>query len=163
MRLLVIMIMTLYSFALTLPNKFSSEFIQTINSNDKNLTYKGKVYLNNNEIVWKYIYPNNKIIWVKDKVYIYEPDLEQLTITKRNKLSLRDIVKNAKKIKNNLYFSKVENKKIYFIYDKTLKKLYYKNNIGNKITIKFFNQKNDVNKSVFKINLPKDIDIIYQN
>ncbi len=163
MRLLIIMIATLYTYSLTLPKQFSAKFIETISSKDKNLTYKGEVYYKDKNIVWKYTYPNKKIIWVKDKIYIYEPDLEQITITKRKKLSLNNIIKNSKKIKDNLYVSNVEKKKIYFIYDKTLKKLFYKNEIGDKVTINFFNQKNDVNNSIFRINVPKDIDIIYQN
>jgi outer membrane lipoprotein carrier protein len=57
----------------------------------------------------------------------------------------------------------VEDKKIYFIYDKTLKKLFYTDELGNKVEIKFFNQKNSTDKNIFKLSFPNDVDIIYQN
>jgi len=81
---------------------------------------------------------------------------------KRKKMTLQDILKNSKKIKNNLYISKIDNKKIYFIYDKTLKKLYYTDDIGNKVEINFFAQNKKTPEEVFKIIYPQDIDIIYQ-
>jgi len=149
-------------YGIELPKEFSAKFIQTIKSNDQNLIYKGQVFYKKGSIVWKYNYPTQKIIWVEDKVYIYEPDLLQVTITKRKKMTLQDILKNSKKIKNNLYISKIDNKKIYFIYDKTLKKLYYTDDIGNKVEINFFAQNKKTPEEVFKIIYPQDIDIIYQ-
>ncbi|GAB6044806.1 hypothetical protein JCM11957_04040 [Caminibacter profundus] len=161
-KLLLIIFFMKLLYGIELPNEFSAKFIQTIKSNDQNLTYKGQVFYKKGNIVWKYNYPTQKIIWIEDKVYIYEPDLLQVTITKRKKLTLEDILKNSKKIKNNLYISQIDNKKIYFIYDKTLKKLYYTDDIGNKVEINFFEQNKKTPKEIFKINYPQDIDIIYQ-
>jgi outer membrane lipoprotein carrier protein len=117
--------------------------------------------VNKNIIYWKYTYPNLKEIWIKDKVYIYEPDLMQVTISKKPKLNLFKILKNAKKLKNNLYVAFADNKEIYFIYDKRLKKAYYTDDIGNRVEIYF--KKIDKNISIPPLNFPKDIDIIYQN
>ncbi|MEO1923990.1 MAG: LolA-like outer membrane lipoprotein chaperone, partial [Nautiliaceae bacterium] len=142
---------------------FKSDFNQTIISDNQKLIYKGKVFYKNKQILWKYIYPEKKYIWVKDKVYIYEPDLMQVTITKKQNLNLQNILKHAKKIKNNLYETNLDNKKIYFIYDKTLKKLYYTDEMGNKVKINFYNQSNEVNDSIFKPKIPDDTDVIYQN
>jgi outer membrane lipoprotein carrier protein len=162
MRFIILAFISILAYALSLPKEFSANFTQHIFSNDKNLTYKGKIFYKNKELVWKYTYPTEKIIWIKDKVYIYEPDLYQVTITKRKKLTLDKIVKNSKKIGKNLYLSKINNKKIYFLYDKTLQKLYYTDELGNKVEIKFYNQKNYAPKKVFEINFPNDVDYIYQ-
>ncbi|WP_236618702.1 LolA-like outer membrane lipoprotein chaperone [Lebetimonas sp. JH292] len=149
------------SNALNLPKEFKAKFTQYIYSKDKKLTYKGIVILKNNEIYWKYTYPNIKEIWIKDKVYIYEPDLMQVTISKKAKLNLFKILKNAKKLDKNLYVAINNKKEIYFIYDKTLKKAWYTDDIGNKVEIYF--KKTNKNISIPPLNFPKDIDIIYQN
>jgi outer membrane lipoprotein carrier protein len=121
------------------------------------------VFYNQGDIVWKYIYPYKKIIWVKDKVYVYEPDIMQLTIAKRKNNTLSDILKHSKKVKDHLYKAKIENKTVYFIYDKTLKKIFYTDEVGNKVNIVFYNQKNNAPKNVFKLTYPQDVDVIYQN
>jgi outer membrane lipoprotein carrier protein len=160
-KFILLIILCLNLSALNLPKNFAANFTQYIYQNDKKLTYKGIIILNNNQIYWKYTYPTLKEIWIKDKVYIYEPDLIQVTISKKPKLNLFKILKNAKKIDNNKYMALADNKEIYFIYDKTLKKAYYKDDIGNSIEIYF--KKLDKNISVPPLNFPKDIDFIYQN
>jgi outer membrane lipoprotein carrier protein len=148
-------------FALNLPKNFATKFTQYIYQNNKKLTYKGIVILNNNKIYWKYTYPSLKEIWIKDKVYIYEPDLMQVTVSKKPKLNLFKILKNAKKLKDNLYVALADNKEIYFIYNKTLKKAYYTDDIGNRVEIYF--KKINKNLKIPPLNFPKDIDFIYQN
>ena len=163
MKKIIFLLVFNFLFALAIAESFSTNFIQTINSNGKKLTYKGKIYFKNPKILWKYTYPNEKYIWIIDKVYIYEPDLYQVTIAKKPEFTLTDILKNAKKIKNNTYKTKLKNKTVYFIYDKTLQKLWYKDNLGNLVTIKFSNQKaKNLNPEIFIPNYPKDVDIIYQ-
>ena len=161
MRFLILFI-SVFLFAIDMPKAFKSEFNQTIISDNKKLIYKGRVFYKKKQIFWKYTYPEEKYIWVKEKVYIYEPDLMQVTITKKQNLNLQNILRDAKKIKNNLYETDLDNKKIYFIYDKTLKKLYYTDEMGNKVEINFYNQSNEVNDSIFKPNIPDDTDVIYQ-
>jgi outer membrane lipoprotein carrier protein len=148
-------------FAINLPKNFAAKFTQYIYQNNKKLTYKGIVILNNNQIYWKYTYPSLKEIWIKDKVYIYEPDLMQVTVSKKPKLNLFKILKNAKKLKDNLYVALADNKEIYFIYDKTLKKAYYNDDIGNRVEIYF--KKINKNLKIPPLNFPKDTDFIYQN
>jgi len=150
-------------FALNLPNNFSANFVQTINSNGKKIVYKGKVFFKNSKILWQYTYPNEKYIWINDKVYIYEPDLYQVTITKKPDLTLTKILKNAKKIGHNTYETEFKNTKVYFIYDGTLKKIWYKDEVGNLVTIVFKNQNNlKLDNDLFIPTYPKDVDIIYQ-
>jgi len=151
-------------FALELPKYFSADFIQNIYSDRKVLTYKGKIYTDSKNVFWKYIYPNEKEIWINDKVYVYEPDLLQVTISKKPHFSLFEAVKNAKKIKNGEYIAKVDSKTVHFIYDKTLKKAWYTDDVGNRVEITFQNpsvEKTDA--SVFIPKYPKNVDIIYQN
>jgi outer membrane lipoprotein carrier protein len=157
----IILFLAINLFALTLPKNFTAKFTQYIYQNDKKLTYKGIVLATKHQIYWKYTYPSLKEIWIKDKVYVFEPDLMQVTISKKLKLNLFEILKNAKKLKKNLYVAIANNKEIYFIYDKTLKKVYYTDDIGNKVKIYF--KKLDKNLSIPPIKFPEDIDIIYQN
>jgi outer membrane lipoprotein carrier protein len=158
---IIILIIISNLFALNLPKNFTAKFIQYIYQNDKKLKYEGIVILNNNKVYWKYIYPIAKEIWIKDKVYVYEPDLMQITISKKPKLNLFKILKNAKKLNKKLYAAIANNKEIYFIYDKTIKKAYYTDDIGNRVEIYF--KKLDKNLKIPPLNFPKDIDVIYQN
>ena len=150
-------------FSLNLPKYFSANFTQKIYSQDKILTYKGKIYTNLKQTYWKYTYPNKKEIWVNDKVYIYEPDLIQVTIAKKPKLDLFNAIKKAKKI-NNDYIAKINNKKIHFIYNNTLQKAWYIDDVGNKVELIFTNQSTKkIDQNLFIPKYPKDVDIIYQN
>jgi len=162
MRSVFIFLIALLSYAIELPKEFSAEFNQTIISENQKITYKGNIFYNNGNLVWKYVYPSEKIIWIKDKFYIYEPDLYQVTIAKRDQTTLNEIIKKAKKTGENLYRYDKDDKKIYFVYDKILKKLYYTDDMGNKVVINFYNQKNSVNLSAFEIKIPKDVDYIYK-
>jgi len=152
-----------FLFAISIPNNFSANFVQTITSDGKKLTYKGEIFFKKPNILWKYTYPNEKYIWVKNKVYIYEPDLYQVTIAKKPDFILTKILKKAKKFKKNIYKTKLKDKTVFFIYNKTLQKLWYKDNLGNLVTIKFLNQKEKkISPKLFIPKYPKDVDIIYQ-
>jgi outer membrane lipoprotein carrier protein len=158
---IIIFLLTISLFAFNIPKNFAANFKQYIYQNDKKLKYKGIVVINNNQVYWKYTYPNIKKIWITDKVYIYEPDLMQVTVSKKPKLNLFKILKNAKKLNGNKYIALADNKEIYFIYDKTLKEAYYKDDIGNKVEIYF--QKLDKNISIPPLKFPNDVDFIYQD
>ncbi len=161
----IILIFFLAGFlnALNLPSNFQADFIQTINSNGKKLIYKGKIYYQKNKIFWHYNYPVEKYIWINDKVYVYEPDLIQVTISKKPKFNLQNIVKNAKRIKPHEFETVIDKKKVYFIFDKIIKKLWYKDEMGNLVSI-VFNKTSlkKINPSLFIPKYPKDVDIIYQ-
>ena len=158
----IILLSIMYLNALSLPKNFEADFTQTINSNGKKLYYKGRIFYKKGRILWEYSYPVKKYIWINDKVYVYEPDLMQVTISKRPEFTLQNILKNAKKEKN-FYITKIENKKVYFTYDKTLKSLHYKDDAGNLVTITFSNfSTKPLKKSLFIPRYPDDVDIIYQ-
>ena len=161
MKKIILLIFT-NLFALNLPPYFSATFTQKIYSDNKTLTYKGEVYTNSKEIFWKYTYPEEKYIWIKDKVYIYEPNLLQLTITKKPKINLFNVINQATQIDKNKYVAQIDNKQVYFIFDKTLKKAWYKDDLGNKVVFTFKNQSNKkINNSIFIPTYPKEVDIIY--
>ena len=148
--------------ALMLPKNFKADFIQTINNNQNTLVYKGKIFYKNGKILWEYIYPVKKYIWINNKVYIYEPNLMQVTISKKPSFNLYNILKNAKKEKN-FYISKINNKKVYFVYNKTIKSLHYKDDAGDLVKISFSNiSTKPIKNFVFTPHYPEDVDIIYQ-
>ncbi len=158
------LLLTFNLFALNLPKYFSADFVQKIYSDKSTLIYKGKVYTDSKSVFWKYTYPNEKDIWINDKIYVYEPDLLQVTITKKTETNLFDAIKKAKNIHKNTFIATLNNKKIYFEYNKTLKKAYYTDDVGNKVEILFSNQSTKkIAPSIFKPIFPDDIDVIYQN
>jgi len=160
----IILILLITSInALNLPSYFKANFTEMINSNGKKLIYKGSVFYHNNKVFWHYTYPVEKYIWINKKVYVYEPDLIQVTISKKPKFTLQNILSNAKKIKANEYKTVIDNTTIYFVFDKTIKKLWYKNKMGNLIEINFSNQsEKKINPDIFIPHYPKNVDIIYQ-
>ncbi len=164
--LITTLISLLYAFNLKY-TQFSTDFNQTIKSNNKTISYKGKLYIKNDLILWKYLYPTSKTIWItNNKIYIYEPDLYQVTIyNNQKKDSLFELIKSANKIKPNLYVKKYNDKTIYFqTKNGLIDKIYYKDKIGNLVTLNFYNtKKENISKLFFIPKYPKDVDFIYAN
>ena len=162
LKLKILLLMVINLHALNLPHYFHAKFTQKIYSDKKTLTYKGEIYTDSKQVFWKYTYPNTKEIWINDKVYVYEPDLLQVTISKKPKLNLFEAIKKAKKTEKG-YIAKIDNKTIHFIYDKTLKKAWYTDDIGNKVVINFKDvSTKKINPEIFTPKFPDDVDIIYQ-
>jgi outer membrane lipoprotein carrier protein len=166
MKKLIFILLAIYSFAFELKYKsFISDFNQSVKSEKTTISYNGKVYIKNNLIYWHYIKPIEKKIWITtNKIYVYEPDLEQITIYQTSqKDNLFRLIKSAKQIKNTLYLKKYDNKNIYFKTSNNLiKKIYYKDKIDNLVTLNFSNiKRKDLNLSIFIPNYPNYVDIIY--
>jgi len=166
MKHLIVIFMIIFSYGFDIKYKsFESDFNQTVKSENKVILYTGKVYVNNNLVYWHYLKPIEKKIWaINNKIYVYEPDLEQVTIYKTSKKdNFFDLIKTAKKEKNNLYLKKYDNKNIYFeVNNKLVKKIYYKDKIDNLVTLNFYNIKpKEFNISFFKPKYPEYVDIIY--
>ena len=166
MKQLFLTFIAIYAFGFELKlNKFISDFNQSVKSEKKSINYEGKVYVNNSLIYWHYLKPIEKKIWITmDKIYVYEPDLEQVTIYNTSKKdNFFELIKSAKKIKNNLYLKEYDNKKIYFeTKNGLITKIYYKDKIDNLVTLNFFHTtKKDLNLSFFIPKYPKYVDIIY--
>jgi len=166
MKLIIILFYIIFSYSFELKyNSFEAEFNQSVESDNKTIHYYGKVAVNSNLIFWHYLKPIEKKIWVTtDKIYIYEPDLEQVTI---HSISKKDnffkLLKESRKIDNNLYSKKIENKTIFFKVDKKMiKKIYYKDKVDNLVTLNFFNiKKREFQKKRFIPNYPEYVDKIY--
>ena len=162
--ILIFMIIFSYGFELKYKN-FESDFNQSVKSENKTINYNGKVYVKDSLVYWHYTKPIEKKIWATlNKIYVYEPDLEQTTIydtTKKD--NFFELIKTAKKIKNNLYLKKYNNKDIYFqVKDNIITKIYYKDKVDNLVTINFYNTKpKKFNLSFFMPKYPDYVDIIY--
>ena len=116
-------------------------------------------------IVWKYSDPIEKYVYITNtEVTIIEPELEQAIVTKLQKeINILKLLKNAEKITNNTYRSEAYNN-IYILSIKNnqLTQIKYKDEIDNKITIKFDNikQNEDIANAIFKYHIPFEYDVI---
>ncbi|WP_457560137.1 LolA-like outer membrane lipoprotein chaperone [Caminibacter sp.] len=166
MRFFLICVLAMFSFAINLPKKFSADFNQTITSDKQTLKYSGKIFYDNGKIVWEYLRPYKKTIWVLDKVYVYEPDLMQVTIIEKKEKNPLLLIKNAKKIGENRYETEYNGIKYVFeLYGKKIKypkKIYFTDKMENRVVIIFTNIKNKTDTKVFKPDFPSDVDVIYQ-
>ena len=85
MRIVLINILLILElFAINFPKYFSADFVQKIYSDNNTLTYKGKIYTDSKHVFWKYTYPNEKEIWINDKVYVYEPQFNMYNLLVKN-------------------------------------------------------------------------------
>jgi len=166
MKHIILIFMIIFSYGFNIKYKsFESNFEQSVKSDNKTIFYQGKVYVDNNMVYWHYTKPIEKKIWaINNKIYVYEPDLEQVTIFNTNKKDdFFDLIKTAKKEKNNLYLKKYDNKNIYFkTKNNLITQIYYKDKIDNLVTLKFYNtQPKKFDLSMFKPKYPDYVDIIY--
>ena len=162
--ILIFMIILSYGFDIKYKS-FESDFNQSVKSENKIIHYEGKVFVDNNLVYWHYIKPIEKKIWAtNDKIYVYEPDLEQVTIyQKSNNDNFFKLLKTAKKIDKNTYLKKYDNKNIYFkTKNDLITKIYYKDKIDNLVTLNFYNvEKKEFNNSIFQPKYPDYVDTIY--
>jgi outer membrane lipoprotein-sorting protein len=148
MKRLLLIFLSVYAFSFELKfHKFISDFNQSVKSENKTINYQGKVFVNNELIFWHYEKPIEKKIWITyNKIYVYEPDLEQVTIYNTSKKdNFFILIKSAKKLKNNLYLKEYDNKKIYFeTKNGLINKIYYKDKVDNLVTLIFIKQKKKI-------------------
>jgi len=166
MKHIILILFIVFSYGFELKYKsFESDFNQSVKSDNKVIKYEGKVFINNNLVYWHYTKPIEKKIWATlDKIYVYEPDLEQVTIYTKNKNDdFFELLKTAKLIKKDIYMKEYDNKKIYFKVDNNLvKKIYYKDKIDNLVTLNFYDTKQkEFNLSFFEPKYPQYVDVIY--
>ncbi len=148
----------------------SSSFIQTI-TNDENstITYTGNFYATSKQMaIWIYKTPiAKKVYFIKNKVVIIEPELEQAIITTlKQSPNFATIIKRAKKISKNKYTTKYEDTN-YYIYTKNgeISSIKYSDKLENKVVIKLNNLEKNIilDDALFKVNIPKDYDIVTDN
>jgi outer membrane lipoprotein-sorting protein len=148
-------------------NSYEANFIQTITNNTNNIIkYTGKIYVqNNSNILWQYLKPVAKSVYIiGKKVYIEEPELEQVIISNIHKeLNLFNIINNSTKIKENIFQNSINNITYTIkIKDKKLISINYIDEIDNKIEILFLNGLKDypLEKGLFDYVPPFYYDII---
>ncbi|WP_281951018.1 LolA-like outer membrane lipoprotein chaperone [Nitrosophilus kaiyonis] len=150
-------------------DSFKSSFLQTVKSNNKIVKYKGELYFKKPaKILWKYKEPIIKSIYIiNDQVVIIEPEIEQVTISHFSETkNIIDILKNAKKVKENLYIAiyKDQNFKIFLDNNQNLKKIIFKDELDNNIEIVFLNPKKniDIEDKIFEYKINPEYDVIFQ-
>ena len=148
----------------------SSDFTQTItNEENSTITYKGSFYATSKQMaLWIYKTPiSKKVYFIKNRVVIIEPELEQAIITTlKQSPNFATIIKRAKKISKNRYLTKYENTN-YYIYIKNgeISSIKYRDKLENRVVIKLNNLEKNIilDNALFKVNIPKDYDIIQNN
>ncbi len=149
---------------------FSADFEQNIvNDQQSRITYRGKLYAKkqNNKALWIYTNPvNKKIYYSSGKVVIIEPELEQAIFAKLDKVpNILTLLQKAKKIGAGRYLATFNKTDYTIIFkDSKLSEIRYKDELHNKVTIRFHEQKTNLSipdtKFVWKI--PEDYDILEQ-
>ncbi|BAF69941.1 LolA-like outer membrane lipoprotein chaperone [Nitratiruptor sp. SB155-2] len=168
-KLLIIFISAISILADIKIEALQSHFIQQItNDQNKTITYTGEVvYKAPNHLYWKYVSPIRKEIYINGKkAVIIEPEIEQVVIKRLDDtLSLDTILHNAKKISKDRFEANYENKKFTILLKNS--KLYtieYKDELGNNVTLKFINPKQNVqiDPSLFEYHIDPEYDVIYE-
>jgi len=161
---------TLFSASLDKLNTLESNFKQSIvNEQNSKITYSGKMYATkqNNQALWEYNSPIEKKIYYKNgNIVIIEPELEQAIFAKLTKVpNVLQLLNSAKDIGNNQFVTTFNNIKYTITTDgNKIKKISYKDEIQNSVTIEFNSQKSNqqINQSKFAYKIPLDYDILEQ-
>ena len=148
-------------------NSFKASFIQTV-TNDKgnSLKYKGRVVASKPQnMLWSYTFPAKKEIIINNyKVTVIEHDIEQVQIRNiQGDFDFFKILKNAKKIKENVYIAKFN--EIQYTIKLNLHQISsisYLDALENHILIVFTEQKQNImiDKTIFSPKIPTDFDVI---
>ena len=147
---------------------FQADFEQTItNEQNKTLRYEGEIHFKApDKLLWIYKKPiEKKIVIANGRIVIVEPELEQATIKKMKEKTLFALLKKAKKVDKNHYKLQEKNKNFDIYFQKgVLKKVRYIDEFGNENEVVFANQRQneDLNDSIFSVEIDPDYDIIYQ-
>jgi len=146
---------------------FEADFTQTI-TDDKNkvLTYSGHVAASKPQFAtWNYFTPVRKDIYITPfMVTIVEPEIEQVIVRKiESNFNFFQMIKNAKKIKENVYEANYKNS-IFKIIQKenNIESLEYIDEFENNVKVVFKNQRQNhkIPLKIFTPEYPLDYDII---
>jgi outer membrane lipoprotein carrier protein len=167
---LTILSSALYASGISNLKSFESDFKQTIiNDQNSRIVYTGKLYAKkeNNQALWIYTSPiDKKIYYSSGKVVIIEPELEQAIFAKLDKIpNILTLLKKAKKIGKDTYVTTFNNTRyVITLSNNTLSKITYTDELHNKITIVFKNQKSNtaIPDKRFAYQIPADYDILEQ-
>ncbi len=163
-----ILVTTLVSARISDIKTISADFTQKVtNETNQVLLYKGTMFAKkkNNQALWIYTYPFEKEIYYKNgKIVVIEPDLEQATFAKLNKVpNILTLLKRAKKISHNRLVTRFNGTKYYItLYHNKISQIDYIDEMQNRVSIKLSAVK--INKPIsdrrFIYHIPKDYDIL---
>lgn len=164
LRLIIALVMVGYLNALEIKS-ISANFTQIVKNESQNIEYKGKLIATvDSKGYWEYYTPVKKqIIINKDRVVIYERELNQAIVDSKLSIDFLKVINSIKKSKNNLYESIINNQKfLVSMKDNKPSKIEYMDDLDNEIVILLSNVKIDekIDESIFDLKLPEDADII---
>ena len=159
---------TLFGIDFSKVQTFEADFIQKVTDDmGKELVYKGHIQAAQPQFaLWSYKSPVEKNIYISmNQLTIVEPDLEQVIMQRiASEFNFFQLIRQAKKI-DNTHASTTINNTTYTIistHKQLLHAITYTDELGNKVTIEFFNE--SINKSIdpklFVPQYPFDYDII---
>ena len=129
--------------AITLPESFSAEFVQTVtNEQKKKIVYRGKIdFSSPDRLKWHYRTPSKKEVCTDGKkIVVVDHDLEQVSSYVMDKgLDLAAILKNAKPHRKSVYIAKYSGRyyTIQINSRKELSRIAYKDDLDNTVLIIF--------------------------
>ncbi|BCD68046.1 LolA-like outer membrane lipoprotein chaperone [Nitratiruptor sp. YY09-18] len=147
---------------------FHSPFIQTvINDQNRTLRYEGEVWFTKEPLRIKWIYkkPNYKEIYINNqKVYIIEPDLEQVVVKRvQKKDNFFTILDSAVLVKGKQYKAFYDGHDIFIdLKNGKISKVTYTDKLENKNSILFTHPQQNIplDDSNFTIEIKSDWDVI---
>ncbi len=147
-----------------------ADFVQKItNEENSSITYTGSFDATNKQMaIWIYKTPvKKKVYFIKNKVVIIEPELEQAIITTlKQSPNFTDLIKKAKEISKDKYKTTYEDTD-YFIYVKNgeISSIKYTDKLENRVVIKLKNLEKNIilDDALFKLDIPKDYDVVTDN
>lgn len=167
-RLLIPIFCSTLSFAsLSDIYSFKADFIQSV-TDDKNATlrYTGHIQAQKPQnALWNYLEPIQKDVFINIfRVTVIEPEIEQVIIRKtQSNFDFFMMVKNATKIKENLYEARYKEAKFFIkTKEEIIESISYKDEFENNVVISFENQKQNIkiDETTFIPEFPEGFDIV---
>jgi len=148
-------------------NSFEADFTQSVtDEKNKVLVYSGHVIASKpQKAVWNYIKPIEKNVYINAySVVIVEPEIEQVIVKRiKSNFDFFNMIKNAKRIKENTYEASYKNT-IFTIISKNslIQSVLYKDEFDNNIKIIFKKQiqNKDIDDKKFIPDIPMEYDVI---
>ena len=148
-------------------NSFEADFTQSVtDEKNKVLVYSGHVIASKpQKAVWNYIKPIEKNVYINAySVVIVEPEIEQVIVKRiKSNFDFFNMIKNAKRIKENTYEASYKNT-IFTIISKNslIQSVLYKDEFDNNIKIIFKKQiqNKNIDDKKFIPDIPMEYDVI---
>lgn len=142
-------------------------FVQSItNDENKTIKYSGKVFVDEDKIVWRYQKPIEKdVYFANNRIIVIEKELEQASVftSEKEGFNLFEIYKRAKILSPNHRQITIDKKLINIFSDKILRKISYKDELENDVQILFSSPTHKkMPRDFFKPKIPKHFDVIYE-